>query len=52
MEDFNSVVSYLIKHLRLTYEADGTIYWYDGTPQLLLKMVSFLVPSKNNDSKG
>lgn len=51
MEDFNSIVSDLINHLRLTYEVDGTIYWYEGTPQLLLKMVSFLAPSKNNDSK-
>ena len=44
MDDFNSVCSDLICHLKLSGEIDGHIYWYDGTPELLLKMVGFLLP--------
>ena len=44
MDDFNSVCSDLIRHLKLSGEIDGHIYWYDGTPELLLKMVGFLLP--------
>lgn len=40
---FNEAVCDLIKHLRLTYQAgDGTIYWYEGTVQLMLKVLGFL----------
>ena len=38
MDDFNSVCSDLIKHLKLSSEIDGKIYWYNGTPELLLKI--------------
>lgn len=40
---FNEAVCDLIKHLRLTYQAqDGTIYWYEGTVQLMFKVLEFL----------
>lgn len=40
---FNEAVCDLIKHLRLTYQApDGTIYWYEGTVQLMFKVLGFL----------
>lgn len=40
---FNEAVCDLIKHLRLTYQApDGTIYWYEGTVQLLFEVLGFL----------
>ena len=40
---FNEAVYDLIKHLRLTYQAgDGTIYWYEGTIQLMLEVLGFL----------
>ena len=40
---FNEAVCDLIKHLRLSYQAqDGTIYWYEGTVQLMLKVLGFL----------
>ena len=46
---FNEAVCDLIKHLRLTYQApDGTIYWYEGTIQLMFKVLGFLY----EDSKG
>lgn len=44
MDDFNSVCSDLVQHLKLSGEINGKIYWYNGTPELLLKMVGFLLP--------
>ena len=44
MRDFNTVCSELIKHLRLsTQNVDGTIWWYEGTLELLTELLSFAV---------
>ena len=43
MTGFNELVRDLIKHLHLCYQADdGTIWWYEGTPELLFKIILFL----------
>lgn len=44
MRDFNIVKADLIKHLKLSFQADnGTIYWYKGTVSLLLELMAFLL---------
>ena len=50
MDDFNSVCSDLVQHLKLSGEIDGKIYWYNGTPELLLKMLGFLLPESERYS--
>jgi len=43
MRDFNTVCSELVKHLRLSAQnVDGTIWWYDGTLDLLTELLSFV----------
>ncbi len=43
MRDFNTVCSELVKHLRLSAQnVDGTIWWYDGTLNLLTELLSFV----------
>ena len=49
MGDFNTTKSELIKRLRLSWEANGAIYWYDGTPDLLRKMMQFLPDEQRGD---
>ena len=42
LTDFNVVVHELYKRLRLCGECNGKIYWYEGTVELLFKLISFL----------
>ena len=42
LTDFNVVVQELYKRLKFCGECNGTIYWYEGTKELLFKMISFL----------
>ena len=42
MRDFNTVCSELAKRLRLSVQrSDGTIWWYEGTLELLTELLSF-----------
>ena len=42
LTDFNVVVQELYKRLRFCGEYNGKIYWYKGTVELLLRLMSFL----------
>ena len=41
MRDFNQVCSELRKNLLLCGEANGTVYWYKGTLDLVFELLSF-----------
>lgn len=42
LNDFNVVVQELYKRLKFCGECNGKIYWYDGVPELLIKLLDFL----------
>lgn len=48
LNDFNVVVQELHKRLPFCGECNGKIYWYEGTIELLFKMISFLAKEDGN----
>ena len=49
LDDFNVLVQELYKRLKFCGECNGTIYWYEGVPELLLKLVGFLVKEEKGE---
>lgn len=46
MNDFNADKADLIRHLKLTFQADdGIIVWYDGTLSVLFDFMKIAFPS-------
>ena len=42
LTDFNIVVQELYKCLKFCGKCNGKIYWYEGTIELLLRLLSFV----------
>lgn len=42
MRDFNTLCRELRKNLSLCGEVNGTIYWYEGTVELLDELLSYV----------
>ena len=49
LTDFNVVVQELYKRLKFCGECNGEIYWYEGTIELLFKLISFLGKENENE---
>ena len=50
-QEFGETANKLSRLLAWCYRKDGVNYWYEGTPELLLKMVGYLFQSLKEDEE-